>query len=93
MIVSASEVKARGTALFERLLDKFDEVIIQVRGKPRYVVIDAERYERLRELELEAALQEVNADIAAGRYEIVSAEEHLAWAEQVAADVSAHSDR
>ena len=92
MMVSASEVKARGTALFARLLEKFDEVVIQVRGRPRYVVLDAERFERLRELELEAALREVNEDISAGRYEVVSAEEHLAWAERAAADVSHHSD-
>ncbi len=68
MIVSATEVKARGAALFEELLSKWDEVVIQVRGKPRFVVMDAERYERLRELELDAALREVQADIEAGDY-------------------------
>jgi len=68
MIVTATEVKARGAALFEELLQKWDEVVIQVRGKPRFVVVDAERYERLRELELDAALREVQADVEAGEY-------------------------
>jgi len=78
MIVTATEVKARGAALFEELLQKWDEVVIQVRGKPRFVVVDAERYERLRELELDAALREVQADIEAGRYVIQTPEEHIA---------------
>ena len=78
MIVTATEVKARGAALFEELLQKWDEVVIQVRGKPRFVVVDAERYERLRELELDAALREVQADIEAGRYVIQTSEEHIA---------------
>lgn len=78
MIVTATEVKARGAALFEELLQKWDEVVIQVRGKPRFVVVDAERYERLRELELDAALREAQADIEAGHYVIQTPEEHIA---------------
>jgi hypothetical protein len=38
-----------------------------VRGKDRFVVMDMARYHYLRECELDAALVESRADLAAGR--------------------------
>ncbi len=68
MVVSANEVKKRGVSIFDEMLDKFNEVIINFRGKKKYVVIDYERYQGFREYELEKAYNEVMADIENGDY-------------------------
>lgn len=47
MVVMANEVKTKGVSLFDKLFEKDDEVIINVRGKNKYVVIDIERYKTL----------------------------------------------
>ena len=68
MTVTASEVKQKGVSLFEKLLDGFSEVIINVRGKDKYCVIPFEEYEEFRAYKLEKAHREVMKDIEAGRY-------------------------
>ncbi len=44
------------------------EVAIEVKGKQRFVVMDMDYYQQLRESELEIAWAQARADIAAGRY-------------------------
>jgi len=52
-------------------------VLISIRGKNRYVVVDIDRYNYLRECELEKALRDVRKDIADGKSRVSSAEEHF----------------
>jgi len=54
-----------------------EEVFISVRGQDRYVVMDLEKYAKLREYELAIALQEAKADVEAGRYSIESVADHM----------------
>ena len=68
MTVTANEVKQRGVSLFDELLEKFDEVIINFRGKKKYVVLDIERYKELRALELDNAYKEVMQEYKDGDY-------------------------
>lgn len=68
MIVSANDVKTKGVSLFDKLFEKAEEIIINVRGKDKYVVVDIERYKALRTLELDHAYREVMEDVKAGRY-------------------------
>ena len=77
-VVTANELKTKGIASIEHLLRDAQEVIISVRGKPRYVVMDIAHFDYLRERELEAAWAESRADVAAGRYRRESAEDHVA---------------
>jgi len=77
MVVTANEVKTRGVSLFDELFRKFDELVISVRGKKKYVVIDIDRYNEMRKAELEQAYQEVMKDYKNGDYKIVSAKEHI----------------
>ena len=77
-VVTANELKTKGIASIEQLLQGAQEVIISVRGKPRYVVMDIAHFDYLRERELEAAWAESRADVAAGRYRRESAEDHIA---------------
>ena len=77
MTVSANEVKQRGVSLFGELLEKFDEVVINFRGKKKYVVMDIERYKMLRALELDNAYREVMEDVKNGNYKTLTAQEHI----------------
>ncbi|MBT3195427.1 MAG: hypothetical protein HN338_03010 [Candidatus Ruthia sp.] len=77
MNIVANELKTRGVGVFDEILKHNDEAIISVRGESKYVTVSLERYNYLRECELEAALQEVRAEIKAGKGEVMSADEHL----------------
>ena len=75
--ISANELKTKGVSVIEAALANAEEATISVRGKERFVVIGVDHYHYLRECELEAALIESRADLAAGRYIKESAEDHL----------------
>ncbi len=76
MIVSANDIKTKGVTLFDKLFESVSEVIINVRGKNKYVVIDIERYKQLRELELDRLYEETMSEIKEGKY-TTDVEEHL----------------
>ena len=76
--ISANEVKRRGVSLFDNLLKRFDELIINVRGKDKYVVLDIERYKEFRANELDLAYMQTMKDIEKGNYKAQSAAEHIA---------------
>ena len=65
--ISANALKTKGIAAIEFALSTAPEAIVSVRGKDRFVVMDMARYHYLRECELDAALVESRADLAAGR--------------------------
>ncbi len=75
--VTANELKTKGVSAVEAYLKVDEEVIISVRGKDRYVVMDFDKYARLREYELTIALQEAKADVDAGRTISESVAEHM----------------
>ncbi len=75
--LTANDLKTRGVSAVEEGLQHNEEVLISVRGKERYVVMAIETYNRLRELELAAAVAEAKADYAAGRYNTDSVEGHI----------------
>lgn len=75
--VTANELKTKGVSAVESRLKTEEEVIISVRGQDRYVVIDIEKYAKLRENELTIALQEAKADVAEGRFIIESVDKHM----------------
>ncbi len=77
-VVTANELKTKGISDIERILQDEQEVVITVRGKPRYVVMDIEHYDFLRECEIAAAWLQGRADLAAGRFRREGAEEHMA---------------
>ncbi len=77
MIVSANEVKKRGVSLFERLLTKANELIITVRGKQKFVVLDIDRYNEFKKYELDIAYLKAMNDIKNKNYKEQSAKEHI----------------
>ena len=77
MIINANEVKTKGVSIFANLPEKFDELIINVRGKNQYVVLDIERYKELRANELDLAYLKSLQDIEKGNFKVQSAQEHI----------------
>lgn len=77
-IITANDLKTKGISDIERILQNAQEVVISVRGKPRYVVMDIAHYEFLRECEIAATWAQAREDVAAGRYRQESADEHMA---------------
>jgi PHD/YefM family antitoxin component YafN of YafNO toxin-antitoxin module len=75
--VTANELKTRGISAVEEHLDAGEEVLISVRGKNKYVVMNLEKYDQLRECELESALREARADYDSGKTVSESVEDHL----------------
>ena len=50
-IITANELKTGGVSAIEKVISEDSEAIITVRGKNRYVVMDIEKYNHLRECE------------------------------------------
>ena len=68
MVINANQVKIKGVSLFDDLLSKFDELIINVRGENKYCVIPFEEYEEYRTYKLDVAYKEIKQDIEIGRF-------------------------
>ena len=75
--ISANDLKTGGIGAISRALEHEREVGLSVRGELRFVVMEADAYQRLRECELEIALQEARADLASGRVDCESVDDHL----------------
>ncbi len=75
--ISANDLKTKGISAIELALSNAPEAIVSVRGKDRFVVMEVAQYEYLRGCELDAALAETRADLAAGRVVQESPQAHL----------------
>jgi hypothetical protein len=82
--ISANDLKTCGIGAISRALEHEREVGLGVRGELRFVVMEADAYQRLRECELEIALQEARADFAAGRIVYESVDDHLKYLDAMA---------
>ncbi len=76
-IITANDLKTKGVTILDQETSDNNEVIVTVRGKNKYVVIPIEKYNYLRECELEAALLEAKNDIKEGKFIKESVEKHI----------------
>ena len=76
--ISANDLKTKGIAAIEWALSTAPEAIVSVRGTDKFVVMGMAHYHYLRECELDAALAQTRADLAAGRSVQESPEAHMA---------------
>jgi len=76
-VLTAQELKRGGISAIRRATEETGEVVVSVRGKGCYVVMNMEAYNRIRELELDKALRDVRADIRAKRYVAESVNKHM----------------
>jgi len=75
--ITANELKTKGVSIVESALRQDGQAVITVRGERKYVVLDFSTYNKLREYELDIALQEARNDIANGNYKTESVDEHM----------------
>ena len=75
--ITANELKTKGVSAVESALKSDEEAIITVRGKDKYVIIDMNKYNKLRDYELEIALLEAKSDVAKGRVKRESVAAHM----------------
>ena len=75
--IAANTLKTRGVAGISEQLAEEPEAVITVRGKRRYVVMDIDHYQYLRECELEVAVLEAKSDLEAGRVKKESVSDHV----------------
>lgn len=76
-IITANDLKTRGVSAINDASSDGGEVFVSVRGKNRYVIIHVEKYNYLRECELDAAIIETRNDIKTGKYHRESVEKHI----------------
>jgi hypothetical protein len=87
--LTANDLKVRGIAAIEEVLTDQTEATISVRGKARFVVMGMAQYHHLRECELDAALAQSQADLAAGRAVQETAAEHMTRLERLLTNAGA----
>ena len=78
-IISANDLKIRGVDVIDEALQNQTEVAITDRGVEKYIVMSNERYQYLRECELEVALAESKVDLEADSYVRESVTQHLKY--------------
>ena len=76
-IITANELKTKGVSVLDKETADGSEIIITVRGKNKYVVLPIEKYNYLRECELETALLETKRDIKEGKFIKEPVEKHI----------------
>lgn len=76
-MITANDLKVKGVPVLDDAINEYGEAVITVRGQARYVVLSMEAYDRLRELELDAALAETRRDLEAGRARQESVADHI----------------
>ena len=76
-IITANELKTKGVSILDEEISDGSEIIITVRGKNKYVVLPIEKYNYLRECELETALLETKRDIKEGKFIKEPVEKHI----------------
>ncbi len=76
-IITANDLKTKGITILDKETEDGIEVIVTVRGKNKYVVLPIEKYNHLRECELEAALLEAKRDVKEGKFTRESVDKHI----------------
>lgn len=77
-MIGANDLKVRGLKAIEDQMEHNDEVSITVRGKVKYVVMKVEKFDELREYELDGALLDARNDIKEGKC-TNSLAQHFEW--------------
>ncbi len=77
LTITANTLKTKGISAFNEALNDNEEAIISVHGKNKFVVLSMEKYNYLRECELEAALLEAKQDLKNNNFKTDSIDNHM----------------
>ena len=71
--ITANELKRNGVAGIERVMSESHEsgVMIDVRGKTKYVILSADEFNLYREYQLDVAISEAEVSLANGNYNTI----------------------
>ena len=75
--ITANDLRNKGISVVESALRQDGKAVITVRGERRYVVLDFNAYNRLREYELDIALREARSDLKSGNCNTESVADHM----------------
>ncbi len=75
--ITANELKTKGISALDKKTSGEFEIIVTVRGKNKYIILPIEKYNYLRECELETALLESKRDIKRGKFIKESVDKHI----------------
>ena len=75
--ITANQLKTKGVSAIENKISENHELVITVRGKEKFVVMDMKHYNYLRECELDVALHQVKIDYQEGNYVTENVEDHI----------------
>lgn len=75
--ITANQLKTKGVSAIQENLSENHELIITVRGKEAFVIMDMEHYSYLRECELDAALHQAKIDYNDGNYIKETVDDHI----------------
>lgn len=75
--ITANQLKTKGVSIIQDNLLKDQELVITVRGKEKFVVMDMKHYNYLRECELDAALHQAKADYQSKNYITETVDAHI----------------
>ncbi len=76
-MLSQNDINEKGIKAIEKELLNKKEVIIEENGKPKYVIMDIEKYNELRKLELDVIYVKALEDLKKGKYKEISTEKEL----------------
>ena len=71
--ITANELKRNGVAGIERVMSESHEsgVMVDVRGKTKYVILSADEFNQYREYQLDLAISEAEASLVNGNYSAI----------------------
>jgi PHD/YefM family antitoxin component YafN of YafNO toxin-antitoxin module len=75
--ITANQLKTKGVSVIQNNLLNNKELVITVRGKEKFVVMDMNHYNYLRECELDAALNQAKTDYESGNYITENVDAHI----------------
>ena len=76
-MLNVLDLRNRGIKAIDEEINKNGIATLSYRGKPKYVIIDIDEYEKLRELELILAYSQAKENIKKGNFEIIKTEKEV----------------
>ncbi len=76
-MLNVVDIRNRGVKAIEQEIADHGMATLGYRGKPKYVIVEIDAYEKFKEWELQHAYEEAKKEIESGRYTSISDEEAL----------------
>ena len=76
-MLNVVDLRKKGIKAISEEIEEKGIATLSYRGKPKYVIIDINEYEKLRELELTIAYNRAQEDLKKGNFEVIKNDEDL----------------